>query len=123
MEPPLGQLPLADFASNHVIEKFIQAGHTYYTLYAHMKPGSVRMHVHLGEHLRLGEQVGALGNSGNSTAPHLHFQVMDRLANSPHKASRTSSTAFSCGAVPPPKASSPTSSQGAPSPRPQASGP
>jgi murein DD-endopeptidase MepM/ murein hydrolase activator NlpD len=77
-EPLLGQLPLADFAGNHVIEKFVQAGHTYYALHAHTKPGSVRMHVHLGEHLRPGEQVGALGNSGNSTAPHLHFQVMDR---------------------------------------------
>ncbi|WP_052434234.1 M23 family metallopeptidase [Streptacidiphilus melanogenes] len=78
MEPPLGQLPLADFAGNHIIEKFTYAGHTYYALYAHMKPGSVRAHVHLGEHLRVGQQVGQLGNSGNSSAPHLHFQVMDR---------------------------------------------
>ncbi|WP_042365620.1 M23 family metallopeptidase [Streptacidiphilus neutrinimicus] len=78
MEPPLGQLPLADFAGNHVIEKFSYAGHTYYALYAHMKPGSVRGRVHLGEHLRVGQQVGQVGNSGNSAAPHLHFQVMDR---------------------------------------------
>ena len=77
-EPPLGKLPLEDFAGNHVIEKFGYAGHTYYALYAHMKPGSVSAHVHLGEHLHVGQQVGQLGNSGNSAAPHLHFQVMDR---------------------------------------------
>ncbi|WP_084701461.1 M23 family metallopeptidase [Streptacidiphilus anmyonensis] len=78
IEPPLGGLPLADFAGNHVIERFTYQGHTYYALYAHMKPGSVRAHVRLGEHLRVGQQVGQLGNSGNSAAPHLHFQVMDR---------------------------------------------
>ncbi len=78
VEPPLGKLPLEDFAGNHVIEKFVYAGHTYYALYAHMKPGSVSAHVHLGEYLHVGQQVGQLGNSGNSAAPHLHFQVMDR---------------------------------------------
>jgi hypothetical protein len=78
VEPPLGKLPLADFAGNHIIERFAYAGHTYYALYAHMKPGSVRGHVQLGEHVRVGQQVGQLGNSGNSSAPHLHFQVMDR---------------------------------------------
>lgn len=77
-EPPLGTLPLADFAGNHVVEKFEYEHHTYYAGYAHMKPGSVIAHVHVGQHVRAGQQLGNLGNSGNSSAPHLHFQVMDR---------------------------------------------
>jgi murein DD-endopeptidase MepM/ murein hydrolase activator NlpD len=38
-----------------------------------MKPGSVRVHV--GEHVRRGQLLGALGDSGNSATPHLHLQV------------------------------------------------
>ena len=78
IEPPLGTLPLTDFAGNHVIEKFTYAGRVYYALYAHMVPGSVLAHVHVGEHLRAGQTIGQVGNSGNTTAPHLHFQVMDQ---------------------------------------------
>jgi hypothetical protein len=76
-EPPLGQLPLADFGGNSVIEKFLYDGHIFYAFYAHLEPGSVTAHVHLGQHLRTGQTLGLLGNSGNSGAPHLHFQVMD----------------------------------------------
>jgi murein DD-endopeptidase MepM/ murein hydrolase activator NlpD len=28
--------------------------------------------------VRQGQKLGLLGNTGNSSAPHLHFQVMDR---------------------------------------------
>jgi murein DD-endopeptidase MepM/ murein hydrolase activator NlpD len=31
-----------------------------------------------GAHLRAGDLIGRLGNSGNTGEPHLHFQVMDR---------------------------------------------
>jgi Peptidase family M23 len=44
--------------------------------YAHLKPHSVR--VHPGERVRTGQVLGLLGNSGNSTRPHLHFQLMTR---------------------------------------------
>lgn len=43
--------------------------------YAHLKRGSVR--VAAGDAVRAGQVVGELGNSGNSTEPHLHFQVTD----------------------------------------------
>jgi hypothetical protein len=77
MEPALGELPLGDFGGNNVIEKFEYQGHTFYAFYAHMAPGSVTAHVRVGDHIHTGQVVGQLGNSGNSSAPHLHFQVMD----------------------------------------------
>lgn len=46
-----------------------------YSLYAHLRPGSVR--VRLGERVEGGALLGKLGSSGNSTEPHLHFQVCD----------------------------------------------
>lgn len=56
---------------NHVI---VRSG-TAYAAYAHLAPGSVR--VSEGQHVGRGEVLGRVGSSGNSTAPHLHFQVMD----------------------------------------------
>jgi murein DD-endopeptidase MepM/ murein hydrolase activator NlpD len=44
-----------------------------YALYAHMQPGSIRVRV--GQAVKAGEVIGLVGNSGNSLAPHLHFQV------------------------------------------------
>ena len=46
-----------------------------YALYAHFQPGSVR--VKEGQRVKRGEVLGLVGSSGNSLAPHLHFQVMD----------------------------------------------
>ncbi len=47
-----------------------------YAGYAHIKPGSVR--VRPGQRVTAGQVIGRLGNSGNTTGPHLHFQLMDR---------------------------------------------
>jgi murein DD-endopeptidase MepM/ murein hydrolase activator NlpD len=46
-----------------------------HTLYAHMRRGSVRVRV--GQRVAAGAQIGEAGSSGNSTEPHLHFQVID----------------------------------------------
>jgi murein DD-endopeptidase MepM/ murein hydrolase activator NlpD len=46
-----------------------------FSFYAHLMPGSVR--VHPGEAVKQGQVIGRLGHSGNSTEPHLHFQVTD----------------------------------------------
>ncbi len=48
-----------------------------YVLYAHLQNGSVR--VAAGEKIVPGQHLGNVGHSGNSTAPHLHFQLMDQL--------------------------------------------
>ena len=63
----------ADFSGNSVIERI---GRGVYATYAHMQTGSVRVKV--GQRLRTGEVIGLLGNSGNTTAPHLHFGIVDR---------------------------------------------
>ena len=34
--------------------------------------------VHVGDRVQAGDKLGLLGNSGNSTGPHLHFQISDR---------------------------------------------
>lgn len=46
-----------------------------FALYAHFKPGSVR--VRKGEYVRRGQVLGLVGTSGNSSEPHLHFHVTD----------------------------------------------
>jgi murein DD-endopeptidase MepM/ murein hydrolase activator NlpD len=46
-----------------------------YSLYAHLQPGSVR--VKPGDLVKQGQPIAKLGSSGNSTEPHLHFQVCD----------------------------------------------
>ena len=46
--------------------------------YAHMIPGSLT--VKTGDRVRRGQVLGRVGNSGNSSAPHLHLHVVDRNA-------------------------------------------
>ncbi len=43
------------------------------SLFAHLQKGSVK--VKLGQHIRAGESIGRIGNSGDSTYPHLHYQL------------------------------------------------
>lgn len=56
---------------NHVI---VRQGEVF-AAFAHLAPGSVA--VHEGQEVRLGETIGRVGHTGNSTSPHLHFQLMD----------------------------------------------
>ncbi|MEO3776719.1 M23 family metallopeptidase [Micromonospora sp. B11E3] len=44
---------------------------------AHLRAGSIRVAV--GEEVRTGQPVADCGNSGNSTQPHVHVQVMDSV--------------------------------------------
>lgn len=47
-----------------------------YAVLAHLRRNSIA--VRPGDRVRPGQEVGACGNSGSSTQPHLHFQLMDR---------------------------------------------
>jgi hypothetical protein len=66
-----GRLDPAGLAGNHVIME--SAGTA--ALYARLAPGSVA--VTRGQRVRAGEVLGRVGHTGNSTAPHLHFHLMD----------------------------------------------
>jgi murein DD-endopeptidase MepM/ murein hydrolase activator NlpD len=57
---------------NYVV---LDHGNGEFSLYAHLQPGSVR--VKTGERVLVGATLAKLGSSGNSTEPHLHFQVCD----------------------------------------------
>jgi murein DD-endopeptidase MepM/ murein hydrolase activator NlpD len=46
-----------------------------YMLYAHLQSGSLK--VKKGDKIKRGDVIGLVGNSGNTSAPHLHFHVMD----------------------------------------------
>jgi murein DD-endopeptidase MepM/ murein hydrolase activator NlpD len=68
-----GVLTWDEVAGNHVV---LQIGPSTYALYAHIRMGA--LFVELGEEVERGQLIGAIGNSGNVSAPHLHFHVMDR---------------------------------------------
>ena len=65
-------LPLAEADGNSVI---LDLGSRRYALYAHLQPGSIKVRV--GDNVKPGQVIGLVGDSGNSIAPHLHFQVTD----------------------------------------------
>ncbi len=54
----------------------IKIGPDRYAVYVHLQAGSVR--VRRGQRVRTGQIIGRLGNSGNTTAPHLHFGIQER---------------------------------------------
>ncbi len=62
-----------DTMAGNFVELDVGSGH--YCLYAHLQPGSLK--VKAGDHVKRGQVLGLLGNSGNSTEPHLHFHVTD----------------------------------------------
>jgi murein DD-endopeptidase len=69
-------ITLETIGGNHVI---LDIGHGRYATYAHLQPGSLK--VKLGDHVKRGQVLGLVGNSGNSTEPHLHFHLTN--GNSP----------------------------------------
>jgi murein DD-endopeptidase MepM/ murein hydrolase activator NlpD len=58
---------------NYVLQNL---GDQAYAFYAHLQPGSLK--VKKGERVRRGQLLALVGNTGNSTEPHLHFHVADR---------------------------------------------
>jgi hypothetical protein len=69
-------ITLETVGGNHVI---IDIGGGHYAFYAHLRPGSLRVKV--GDRVKRGQVIALVGNTGNSTEPHLHFHISD--ANSP----------------------------------------
>jgi hypothetical protein len=71
-EPPKSLRQPLDYGGNEVV---LELAPGVFAFYAHMQPGSIR--VQIGEAVKAGEVLGLLGNTGNTSAPHLHFQLAD----------------------------------------------
>lgn len=63
---------------NHVE---IDHGSGYQTLYAHMIPNSIQ--VTEGQQVEKGDIIGYVGSTGNSSGPHLHFEVRKNEVSQP----------------------------------------
>jgi Peptidase family M23 len=75
-ERTAGSLPtdtsMENVDGNYVV---LDIGDGRFAFYAHLQTGSVQVRV--GDTVRQGQLLGRLGNTGNTTGPHLHFHVMD----------------------------------------------
>lgn len=70
-----GKLPLVtvqNITGNHVIMRIAPDA---YVMFAHLKQGSIGVRLH--QKIERGAQLAQVGNSGNTTAAHLHLQVTD----------------------------------------------
>ncbi|MBN1552495.1 M23 family metallopeptidase, partial [bacterium] len=59
-------------AGNYIV---IRHGESEYSFYAHLKNRSIR--VSEGDDVKAKQLIAQIGNSGNSTGPHLHFQLSE----------------------------------------------
>ena len=62
---------IKESASGYGLHITIDHGFGYQTLYAHLSES----HVKLGETVKKGQQIGLVGSTGTSTAPHCHYEV------------------------------------------------
>jgi Peptidase family M23 len=73
-EMKAGVLEIRPNAGNHVM---IKSDAGFIVFLAHFKKNSIT--VTQGQRVEQGERLGLVGNSGNSTAPHLHINLFDQM--------------------------------------------
>jgi hypothetical protein len=71
-DEPVGNIGQNPSTGNHIL---LDIGSGRYAVLAHLQQGSAR--VSKGERVRLGQQIAAVGDSGDSLVPHLHFHVQN----------------------------------------------
>jgi hypothetical protein len=73
LDMPIGEMGGGKTASgNHIV---IQVAPKEYLLLCHLKNGSLK--VKAGDRVTQGQEIGQVGNSGNTSEPHLHIQLQD----------------------------------------------
>jgi Peptidase family M23 len=68
-------ITLENVDGNHIV---MDLGDGVFAFYAHLQKNSVR--VSPGERVKRGQILGELGNTGNTSAPHLHFHLMEGIS-------------------------------------------
>lgn len=74
---PIGQRRLRRAFGNHVV---LEVAPREFLFIAHLQPRSIR--VAAGDRLAAGDVIGRVGNSGNSSEPHVHVHLQDRATPS-----------------------------------------
>ena len=64
----------------HIVQKI--EGQDVWVIYAHLSKSLVK----IGDEIKKGQHIGESGNTGNSSGPHLHFEVRDGARWSTSKA-------------------------------------
>ena len=67
-----GVIRYAGWESGYGLEVLVDHGYGYVTRYAHLG----RLSVRVGANVKKGQRIGYSGNSGLSTGPHLHYEVI-----------------------------------------------
>jgi hypothetical protein len=70
--PDPSTINMQNVDGNHIV---IDLGDGAYAFYAHLQKDSVQ--VSIGDRVRRGQVLAKLGNTGNTSAPHLHFHLME----------------------------------------------
>jgi biotin carboxyl carrier protein len=70
--PDPSTINMQNVDGNHIV---IDLGGGVYAFYAHLQKDSLA--VHPGERVKRGQVLAKLGNTGNTSAPHLHFHLME----------------------------------------------
>jgi murein DD-endopeptidase MepM/ murein hydrolase activator NlpD len=72
-----GIVTKAEYSGSLGVHVIIYDTGYYTTVYAHMIEGSIPPNIVPGAVVKMGEPIGQVGNTGLSTAPHLHFEIWD----------------------------------------------
>ena len=72
----VGAITLDEIDGNHVI---LALPNGQFAFYAHLIPGSIT--VEEGDFVTKGQVIGKLGNTGNTSAPHLHLHIMETASS------------------------------------------
>lgn len=71
--PEPSSITIETVDGNHVV---LDLGDGRFAFYAHLQKNSIK--VRPGDAVKKGAVLGKLGNTGNTSAPHLHFHIMNR---------------------------------------------